>query len=44
MVCRCDLWVLLFGRGIYFANCANVKICPGSAPVANAFISAKEID
>ena len=32
MVCRCDLWVWLFGRDTYFAHCANVKICPASAP------------
>ena len=31
MVCRCDLLVQLFGHGIYFAHCANVKIC-GECP------------
>ena len=32
MVCRCGFWVWSFGRDTYFAHCANVKSCPGSAP------------
>ena len=32
MVCRYDIWVWLFGHGIYFANGAIIKICPGSTP------------
>ena len=31
MDCRYDQCVWLFGRGFYFANCENVKICPESA-------------